>query len=204
MTDQLLMKTLARVADFYDRRKVGDVGPLGFRRSTDLGILFSCLAPLIKERIIVPDRTKFLDLGCADGRVNLFLSYLVKSSVGIEIDEWTLEEYCPLKTKLLARLKEDGLLMPPANVSLFQGDSGKDEVYLKIGEKTGILFNDFDIFYTYLVMQDECAEIIADKAKKGAIFMVYGLSKILPKHRGLALLEHISPLKGILAVYRKI
>ncbi|MBU1904499.1 MAG: hypothetical protein KJ573_13020, partial [Proteobacteria bacterium] len=67
--DQRLRKSLSKVAEFYDRRKVGDAGPLGFRRSTDLKTLFACTDRLIHEKIIDPGETAFLDLGCADGRV---------------------------------------------------------------------------------------------------------------------------------------
>ncbi len=81
-----LRKTLQKVANFYDQQKVGHVGPLGFRRSTDLMTLFACMDRLLEEEIIIPDRSIFLDLGCADGRVNVFLSYLVKFSIGIELD----------------------------------------------------------------------------------------------------------------------
>jgi len=98
--DQHLKKSLSKVAEFYDERKVGAVGPLGFRRSTDLMTLLACIDRLIDEQIIKSDETAFLDLGCADGRVNLFFSYLVRLSVGIELDEWTLEEYDPLRGEL--------------------------------------------------------------------------------------------------------
>ena len=203
MDISVLRNTLTRVADFYDSRKVGDVGPLGFRRSTDLNILLNCLERLIEEGVITPGHTRFLDMGCADGRVNVFLSYLAKASVGIELDEWTLDEYFSLRSDLKSILSSEGLLMPPKNISLFHGDSGGDEVYLKIEDKTGLRFRDFDLFYTYLVMQEECAKRIADRAKDGALFMIYGLNKILPHYEGLQLLEHISPMEGFLAVYRK-
>ena len=49
-----LKKSLCRVAQFYDERKVGDVGPLGFRRSTDLMKLLACLNALLDEKIIIP------------------------------------------------------------------------------------------------------------------------------------------------------
>ncbi len=39
--------------------------------------------------------------------------------------------------------------------------------------------NVYDFFYTYLVIQEEFADVIAAKGKKGAIFMVYGFRKIL-------------------------
>ena len=72
-----------------------------------------------------------------------------------------------------------------------------------IARETGTEFQDFDIFYTYLVMHEEFAGLIAEKAKKGSVFMVYGLHKILPAYQGLRLLDPISPMEGILAVYRK-
>jgi hypothetical protein len=52
-------------------------------------------------------------------------------------------------------------------------------------------------------MQEEFAELIARKAKPGALFMVYGLEKILPRFPGFRLLTPEKPLSGIIAVYRK-
>jgi len=72
-----------------------------------------------------------------------------------------------------------------------------------MARETGIEFEGFDLFYTYLVMHEEFAGLIADRAKKGSVFMVYGLYKILPKYQGLKFLDHISPMEDILAVYRK-
>ncbi|OPX38470.1 MAG: hypothetical protein B1H11_04515 [Desulfobacteraceae bacterium 4484_190.1] len=201
--EEQLQKSLVQVARFYDNRKVGDAGFLGFRRSTDLSILLSCLGPLLDEKIIVPNESLFLDLGCADGRVNVFLSYLAKFSIGIELDEWTLDEYMQLRSELDKALKEDGLLTPPENIFLFHGDSMDEDVHRAVTSKTGISFEQFDLFYTYLIMHEEFAGLIVEKAKKGAIFLIYGLQKILPRYHGLRLLEHISPMEGILAFYRK-
>jgi hypothetical protein len=203
LDNRLIKKTLQRLSAFYDKRKVGDVGPLGFRRSSDLGILLTCLDRLIDKSVIEPGRTCFLDMGCADGRVNLFMGYIARRSIGIELDQWTLEEYDSLVSELLPRLESEGLLPPPDNISLFNGDSSGKDVYEEIEKKTGINFKEFDLFYTYLVMHEELAQIIAEHAKKGAYFMIYGLHQILPKFKGLTLLEDISPLEGILAVYRK-
>lgn len=202
--DNLIKKTLDRVARFYDDRKVGDIGPLGFRRSTDLMKLLVCLERLLEEKIIEPDKTKFLDLGCADGRVNVFLSYLVKSSIGIELDEWTLDEYEPLRSKLDGKLHNERLLSPQKNISLFHGDSTDKTVHETIVRQTGIGFEDFDLFYTYLIMHEEFAELIAEKAKTGSVFMVYGLHKILPRYEGLQHLDLFSPMEGVLALYQKI
>jgi hypothetical protein len=201
--DEQLKKTLLRVAKFYDQRKVGDVGPLGFRRSTDMMTMFACLDRLLDEKIITPNETMFLDLGCADGRVNVFLSYLVRMSVGIELDEWTFDEYGPLKLQLEEILKHEGLLLPPENTFIFYGDATDESIHQTIKRETGARFEDFDLFYTYLVMHEEFAELIERKAKRGSVFIVYGLDKIMPTYKGFSLLKHISPLEGILAIYRK-
>ncbi len=100
MIEEIVKQTLLTVARFYDQRKVGDVGSLGFRRSSDLTKLVTCLTWMVERHVLVPQSSSFLDLGCADGRVNVLLSYLVRKSVGIEIDEWTLEEYEPLRKSL--------------------------------------------------------------------------------------------------------
>ncbi len=202
--DRQLKRTLHRIAQYYDERKVGDAGPLGFRRSTDLMTLFACLNRLLDEKIIDPGNTRFLDLGCADGRVNVFMSYLAKVSAGVEFDEWTLDEYGQLKAKLDMILKNERLLPAPENIFLFHGDSTDVAVQETIARETGVNFKKFDLFYTYLVMHEEFAELIAKKAKKGSVFMVYGLSKILPRYQGLQLLEHLSPMEGILGLYRKV
>ncbi len=202
--DQRLKKSLAKIAEFYDQRKVGDSGPLGFRRSTDLTTLFACTDRLMEEQIVVPGETAFLDLGCADGRVNLFFSYLVRLSVGIELDEWTLDEYGPLRSDLETSLEEERLLPPPENIFLFHGDSTDKRLHDSIARTTGLKFEAFNLFYTYLVMHDEFAAMLAEKARKGAIFMVYGLHKILPQYSGFRLLQELSPMEGILAIYQKV
>ena len=201
--DRHLKESLAQVAGFYDERKVGAVGPLGFRRSTDLMTLLACADRLIAEDIIRSDETSFLDLGCADGRVNLFFSYLVRLSVGIELDEWTLEEYDPLRAELDNTLQQEGLSSPPANIFLFHGDSTDKTIHDAITRKTGTGIESFDLFYTYLIMHEEFAGMLGERAKKGSIFMVYGLNKILPRYPGFRLLKHLSPMEGILALYQK-
>jgi hypothetical protein len=200
--DQVTKSTLVEVARFYDRRKVGDVGSLGFRRSSDLAKLVACLDWMVERRVLVPQSSSFLDLGCADGRVNVLLSYLVKRSVGIEIDEWTLEEYEPLRKSLDSALAQDQLLLPPENISLYLGDSTDESLHQRIDHETGLGFEDFDLYYTYLTMQEEFAELISEKARPGAVFMVYGLATILPRFPGFRLLTP-TPLEGILALYEK-
>jgi hypothetical protein len=200
--DQHVLKSLYKVAAFFDARKVGDVGALGFRRSTDLQSLLGFLPRLMDEGLLIPDRSAFLDFGCADGRVNVLMSYLVKTSVGVELDEWTLEEYEPLRSALLEEMAREGLRYPPENVFLFHGDSTDKRTHEEILKKTGLSFSQFDLFYTYLIMHEEFARLVADLARKGALFMVYGLDRILPRYRGLRLLASPGPPRGI-AVYQK-
>jgi len=202
--DQRLRDTLSKIAEFYDQRKVGDSGPLGFRRSTDLATLLTCSERLIREAVIIPGETAFLDLGCADGRVNVFFSYLVRFSVGIEMDEWTLDEYGPLRSSLETALEKEALLAPPENIFLFQGDSTDRALHDAVARRTGRAIGSFDVFYTYLVMHDAFAEMLAESARKGAIFMVYGLDAILPHYPGFRLLRDLSPMEGILALYERV
>jgi hypothetical protein len=201
--DERLKETLLQVACFYDRRKVGDVGALGFRRSSDLALLVGCLERLLQEDLILPHQSHFLDLGCADGRVNILFSYLVRISVGVELDPWTLEEYVPLKAALEHELEAAGRIPPPENIHLFEGDSTDQTVYTQIAIDTGLAFEDFNLFYTYLIMHQEFAAMIVERAAKGALFLVYGLDKIMPRYEGLQLREDLSPLNGILGVYEK-
>lgn len=201
--DDELKKTFRRVARFYDAHKVGDLGPLGFRRSTDLMWLASCMNTLLDQKVVVPGQSLFLDMGCADGRVNVLFSYFVKRSIGIEIDEWTLEEFSALKNILEAGLKGGNHLLPPDNITLFHGDATDESLYEYIREQTGLGFGDFDLFYTYLTMYEEFADLIRKKAKDGAIFMVYGLDRLMPRLPGFRLLTPDKSLGGILAVYRK-
>lgn len=196
-------KSLLRVAHFYDEKKVGDIGPLGFRRSTDLTRLKGCIHTLLELGILIPGESLFLDMGCADGRVNVLFSYLVRKSIGVEMDEWTLDEYGPLRKDLEAVLKRDNLPLPPDNVSLFHGDSMDEGLLESMGEETGFGFEDIDLLYTYLTMQEEFADLIARRARKGAVFMVYGLDRVMPAFEGLRLLNPDKPVEGILALYQK-
>lgn len=197
-------KALLRVADFYDQRKVGHVGNLGFRRSSDLTKLLTCLETMIEQGHLIPGQSTFLDLGCADGRVNVLLSYLVNVSAGIELDEWTLDEYGQIRSQLDLRLKKDSHPLPSDNIYLFHGDSMDETLHEKIKAQTGVGFEAFDLFYTYLTMHEEFAGMIAQRAKPGSVFMVYGLERIMPRFEGLKLLTPKNPLEGILALYQKI
>jgi hypothetical protein len=200
-----LKETLLSVARFYDQKKVGDVGALGFRRSSDLALLAGCFQGLLRENLLLPNnRSRFLDLGCADGRVNILFSYMVRTSVGVELDPWTLDEYPPLKAALEHDLQTARLIPPPKNIHLFAGDSTDPRVHRQIEVDTGLAFEDFDIFYTYLIMHQEFAAMIAERAAKGACFLVYGLDRIMPRYEGLRLREDLSPMNGILGIYEKV
>jgi hypothetical protein len=203
MTHERTLETLARIARFYDQRKVGDIGFLGFRRSSDLARLVTCLSILIREGLLVRGASSFLDMGCADGRVNVLLSYLTVKSVGIELDEWTLEEYSGLRKELDGMLVKEGLPLPPENIFLFHGDTMDPALHDRVRVETGLRLDEFDLFYTYLTMQEEFAGLINRKARKGAVFMVYGLERIFPRFEGLRLLTPREPLGGTLALYQK-
>ena len=90
------------------------------------------------------------------------------------------------------------------NIFLYHGDSMDESLHDRIHHETGVRFDQFDLFYTYLTMQEEFAELIARKAKSGAVFMVYGLEKIIPRFTGLRLLTPERPLEGIVALYQKV
>jgi hypothetical protein len=201
--DKILEETLQQVVEFYDRRKVGEVGHLGFRRSSDLSKVLTCLKTMMEQGHFEPGINHFLDMGCADGRVNVLLSYLAKTSVGVELEEWTLDEYRPLREELNALIAERGLVPPRRNIFLFHGDSTDESLHDRVEREAGVRFDQFDLFYTYLTMQAEFAELIVRKAKPGALFMVYGLEKIIPRLPGLRLLTPESPFEGIIALYQK-
>ncbi len=94
-----------------------------------------------------------------------------------------------------------GLLLPCQNIFLYHGDSMDESLHDRIHHETGVRFDQFDLFYTYLTMQEEFAELIVRKAKAGAVFMVYGLEKIIPRFTGLRLLTPEKSLEGIVALY---
>jgi SAM-dependent methyltransferase len=194
---------LTEVARFYDARLVGDVGPLGFRRTTELGRLLPCLSTLTERGILVPGESAFLDLGCGDGRVNDLLSFLTRASIGVELDEWTVDEHRALRAELAAALERQGLGPLPDNVSLFRGDATDWVMHEVIRRATDVAFDEIDVFYTYLTAHDELAGLIAARGKAGCAFLVCGVGEILPRYEGLELIEELSPLNDLLAVYRK-
>ncbi len=191
------------VARFCDERQVGDVGALGFRRSSELGRVLPCLERMAEDRILIPGETRFLDMGCADGRVNLLLGYVTRLSAGIELDDWILDDYSGLRHGIETELSGLGLLPLPDNIRLFSGDSTDDRLHDRIEAETGTSFKAFDLFYTYLTMHEEFAALIAGKARPGAVFAVYGLERIQPRLPGFELLTPQRALNGILALYRK-
>ena len=203
MDDVRLEQTVACIADYYNGCKVGYVGHEGYRKSTDLVKFARCIDELVSIGYIEPQHTTFLDLGCADGRVNILMSYFVKRSVGIEIDPEILAEFNPRKKELIQRLQSENLLQPPDNISLFNGNSLEVTTYEHIENTTNIRFEEIDLFYTYITLHDLFAAKIADEAKAKALYLVYGFSKILPRYKGLELLIPDVASQGIVALYGK-
>ena len=203
MADTRLRQTLDVIADFYNGHKVGYAGHEGYRKSTDLAKLGRCLDELLALGFIDPQRTTFIDLGCADGRVNVLMSYFVQRSVGIEIDPEILNEFDPRRHELTHRLQGSNLILPPDNIYLFQGNSLESDAYQRINRSIGVRFTDIDLFYTYITLHDLFAGKIAKEAKQGALYLVYGFSKVLPRYPGLETLLSDVASQGIVALYAK-
>lgn len=198
------IETLALIAAFFHGCRFGYEGVEGYRKSTDLHKFLSCIQHLETSALIDPQRTVFADLGCADGRVNILMSYFVRLSIGIELDPEILAESGPRKAQLCSRLEQAELALPPANIALFQGNSLDPETYSKIHAEVGVHFADIDLFYTYITLHDVFAEQIAAEAKPGALYLVYGFSRVLPRYRKLEVLAPDLGSQGIAALYRKV
>ena len=203
MDDVRLKQTVACIADYYNGCKVGYVGHEGYRKSTDLVKFARCIDELVRLGLIDLNRTTFLDLGCADGRVNVLMSYFVKRSVGIEIDPEILAEFSPRKKELTHRLQSKDLIQPPDNILLFNGNSLEATTYEHIENTINVRFEEIDLFYTYITLHDLFAAKIAEKAKPKALYLVYGFSKILPRYQGLELFIPDVAAQGIVTLYGK-
>ena len=203
MTDSRLQQTIATIADYYNGYKVGYVGHEGYRKSTDLVKFARSIDELVRLGLIDPNHTLFLDLGCADGRVNVLMSYFVKLSVGIELDPEILAEYKPRKEELCHKLRRANLIQPMDNIALFQGNSLETVAYKQIESKVNVRFNEIDLFYTYITLHDLFGAKIAAEAKPKALYLVYGFNKILPRYHGLELLIPDLASQGIVALYGK-
>ena len=203
MDNHRLRRTVDFIARYYDSCKVGYVGHEGYRKSTDLVKFGKCIDDLVALGYIDPQHTTFLDLGCADGRVNVLMSYFVKRSVGIEIDPEILAEFSPRKGDLTHRLQSENLIQPPDNLSLFNGNSLEATTYEHIENSINVRFEEIDLFYTYITLHDLFGAKIAKRAKPKALYLVYGFSKILPRYQGLELLVPDVASQGIVALYRK-
>jgi SAM-dependent methyltransferase len=200
---ELIRPELSAVARFYDARLVGDTGPLGFRRTSALVKLLTCLPPLVQTGLLIPGHSRFLDLGCGDGRVNVLLSYLTQASVGVEQDQWTLDEYLPLRRELDDLLDDLELPRPPDNTRLFCGDSSSQSVHDAIRESVGLELSDFDLFYAFVAGPDPLAQLVATHGKPGSVYLIYSMNRVFPRYPGLRLLDALTPLGDMLAVYQK-
>lgn len=203
MIDKDTERTLKAVAEFFNTIKIGYTGHSGYRKTTDLYVLLEACRDLLKEGILNPQKTAFLDLGCGDGRVNLFMSYLTHWSIGIELEDFIYDE-CPLrKAELENFLKEQNCLPLRSNILILNGDSLNPETYNIVFKNTSITLKDIDIFYTYITLHDAFAEFIAREARWGSFYMVYGFNAIIPRYEGLTLVNPDVGNQGLIALYRK-
>ncbi len=203
MESNRLKDSLSLIADFYDSCKYGCEGFEGYRKSTDLRKFIVCVEELRSLGFIDPEKTIFADLGCADGRVNVLMSYFVRKSIGIEIDAEILAEYSTRSAELGSLLREKGLKLPPENVFLYAGSSLDSDTYRRVSSETGARFDDVDLFYTYITLHDVFSEKIAEEARHGALYLVYGFNKVLPRYEGLKLVVPDVASQGIAALYAK-
>jgi SAM-dependent methyltransferase len=203
MDNSRLSKTIDLIAKYYDGCRVGYVGHEGYRKSTDLVKFARCIDELVGLGLIDPNLALFLDLGCADGRVNVLMSYFVKLSVGIEIDPEILAEYNPRKEEVGDKLREANLMQPVDNITLFRGNSLEAATYEQIENTINLRFEEIDIFYTYITLHDLFGAKIAAEAKPKALYLVYGFNKILPRYQGLELLIPDLASQGIVTLYGK-
>ena len=197
-----LEKTLQLAAAYFDGCRAGCTGTKGYRKSTDLSKFTACIDHLAEAGIFEPDRTVFADLGCADGRVNLLVSYFVRLSLGIEIDSEILSEYAMRKKELTSILEREAGLLPPENIFLFRGNSLDDRIFEEIRSGTGVALEDIDVFYTYITLHDVFAERIAERGRPGAYYLVYGFNRILPHYEGFELVLPDVGAQGIAALFR--
>lgn len=198
-----LDRTLSLIADFYDDCKVGYEGFEGYRKSTDLDKFIECAKELEALQLINRQHTILLDLGCADGRVNVLMSYFVDKSVGIEIDPDILNEYQTHTRDLNLRLNQAGLDTLPSNISLFAGNILGEDVFHQIFEDTWIRLEEVDLFYTYNAMHYAFAERISTMARRRALYLVYGFNKVLPRYDGFELLIPDVASQEIFTLYSK-
>ena len=201
MVNNSLRKTISLIAQFYGSYKVGYEGSQGYRKSSDLKKLEACIWALVSQNLINANSTIFADLGCADGRVNLLMSYFVKKSIGIEIDHDILAEYTPRKINLCHTLQKKNLFLPPDNTYLFGGNSLEPSTYEHISHEIGVSFSDIHFFYTYITLHDLFAEKIARETKTGTLYLVYGFHKVLPQYKGLNVLISDLGSQGIATLY---
>ncbi len=198
-----LHRAMKLAADYFDSRKAGCFGNTGYRKTTDIAKMRACIEDLHASGIVDPGSTVFTDLGCGDGRVNLIMSYFVRLSIGIEIDSEIMSEYGPRKNELISILKSEGAVLPPENVFLFHGSSLVDGTFDEIRSKTGVDFENVDLFYTYITLHDVFAQKIAERGRPGAYYLVYGFNKVLPAYESFELVNPDVGAQSIAALFRK-
>lgn len=201
--DRLTYETLERLAEFFDSRKVGHIGNSGYRKTSDMAVLLKVVSCLINGGIIDPGRTIFLDLGSGDGRVNIFMAYLCRWSLGFEIEDFIYDEYLELRDQVSSLLRAERLMALPDNLRVWCGNSLDEKSHRKMEKETGVTLSDVDIFYTYITLHDLFADFLRETARRGSYYMVYGFSGILPRYEGFELIDPDVAGQKIVALYRK-
>ncbi len=203
LEDHLFPRALSTVAEFFDGNKTGVYGNQGEFKSTDLAALGRCLSLLHRNGMLDACKTVFLDLGCGDGRVAAYMAYWVQNALGIEIDEDMIIRFQYRYQRVLELLDASDLPAPPGGIHVIQGDALSEQTYARLQEECGQGFQDVDVFYTHFTLHDLYADLIAKRAKPGAVYLVYGLNEILPEYPGLHRVFPGRAVHGILGVYQK-
>jgi hypothetical protein len=104
---------------------------------------------------------------------------------------------------LVESIRRAGLIEPPDNIFVCSGSSLDASTHEQVFSATGVRFTEMDLFYTYITLHDLFGELIGREAGPGALYLVYGFNRILPRYDRLDLLIPDIASQGIAALYKK-